>query len=339
MTGNRNVAFTQGFVLDPGEVVVHGWLALGMRQGGGLVNTDFIKIDGAGKMDFSALGWDTQINSSDTFVGVIDLGTTALLPILNHDSQLSVQVNDDTGVDWAMLSLTVLVDQGAGAADVIMDAGGTAIIDSPVVPVKSLTITDATLRLDPGGDMQVLNDLSATSPAAVLSFGIDSDGSGMIQVDGQADLTGTVVDLERLNGFTPGANQSFDLLTASTVIGTPAVDGSDLSEWTLSIDGGGNGQILRATFIGALTGDLDNDGFVGITDLNIVLGNWNQNVPAGDSLSGDVSGDGFVGIEDLNIVLGNWNANSPPNDQTNIPEPTSLVSWLIPALWRVVAGR
>ncbi|MEZ6191109.1 MAG: hypothetical protein R3C45_07420 [Phycisphaerales bacterium] len=38
----------------------------------------------------------------------------------------------------------------------------------------------------------------------------------------------------------------------------------------------------------------------------------------------DPSGDGFVGIEDLNIVLGNWNAGTPPTDGANIPEPTSL---------------
>ena len=41
-------------------------------------------------------------------------------------------------------------------------------------------------------------------------------------------------------------------------------------------------------------GDLDANGFVGISDLNIVLGNWNQNVTPGDFLSGDPSADGFV---------------------------------------------
>ena len=52
-----------------------------------------------------------------------------------------------------------------------------------------------------------------------------------------------------------------------------------------------------------LTGDLDSDGFVGITDLNIVLGDWNLSVPPADPLA-DPSGDMFVGIEDLNLVLG-----------------------------------
>jgi hypothetical protein len=76
----------------------------------------------------------------------------------------------------------------------------------------------------------------------------------------------------------------------------------------------------------ALDGDLDGDGFVGITDLNIVLGAWNQSVPPADPLA-DPSGDGFVGIEDLNTVLGNWNAGTPPPVESVavIPEPSSLL--------------
>jgi hypothetical protein len=81
------------------------------------------------------------------------------------------------------------------------------------------------------------------------------------------------------------------------------------------------------TFVGSpppvLEGDLNSDGFVGIADLNIVLGNWNQNVTAGQFLLGDPTGDGFVGIADLNVVLGNWNAGTPPGGSV-VPEPGVL---------------
>jgi hypothetical protein len=76
-------------------------------------------------------------------------------------------------------------------------------------------------------------------------------------------------------------------------------------------------------FVAALEGDLNSDGFVGITDLNIVLSVWNQNVTPGDKLQGDPSGDGFVGIDDLNTVLGNWNAGTPPSGAA-VPEPATL---------------
>jgi len=72
-----------------------------------------------------------------------------------------------------------------------------------------------------------------------------------------------------------------------------------------------------------LIGDLNSDGFVGIDDLNLVLGNWNQNVTPGNPLEGDPSGDGFVGIDDLNEVLGNWNAGTPPAPAA-VPEPAAL---------------
>ncbi|MEZ6191947.1 MAG: hypothetical protein R3C45_11770 [Phycisphaerales bacterium] len=64
-----------------------------------------------------------------------------------------------------------------------------------------------------------------------------------------------------------------------------------------------SGMSRSHNYAGFLAGDLDDDGFVGINDLNLVLGAWNQNVIPGDP-DVDPSGDGFVGIEDLNIVLG-----------------------------------
>ena len=87
-----------------------------------------------------------------------------------------------------------------------------------------------------------------------------------------------------------------------------------------------------------LPGDLDADGFVGISDLNIVLGNWNQDVPPGDPLA-DPSGDHFVGIEDLNTVLGNWNAGTPPGEVSGaVPEPGAL-ALLLPGAVGLLMGR
>lgn len=76
-----------------------------------------------------------------------------------------------------------------------------------------------------------------------------------------------------------------------------------------------------------ILGDIDGDGFVGLTDINFVLANWNQNVTAGDETLGDLTNDGFVGIDDLNIILSNWNAGTPPAPPVAsaiVPEPASL---------------
>ena len=81
-----------------------------------------------------------------------------------------------------------------------------------------------------------------------------------------------------------------------------------------------------------IPGDIDADAFVGIDDLNLILGNWNNAVPSGAQSLGDGSGDGFVGLEDLNLVLGNWNAGSPPPPAANVPEPTAAMAMLLATL-------
>jgi Glucose / Sorbosone dehydrogenase len=90
-------------------------------------------------------------------------------------------------------------------------------------------------------------------------------------------------------------------------------------------------HIDGVALIANLVGDLDGDGFVGIADLNIVLGAWNQSVPPGNALA-DPSGDGFVGIEDLNIVLGSWNNGTPPGSGA-IPEPGTLAMASVGLMW------
>jgi len=84
--------------------------------------------------------------------------------------------------------------------------------------------------------------------------------------------------------------------------------------------------------ITALAGDMNNDGFVGIDDLNNVLSNWNASAPAPNSPPGDVNGDGFVGIDDLNWVLSNWNNGTPPAEDAAIPEPAMLALLSLGAL-------
>ncbi|MEZ6191527.1 MAG: PEP-CTERM sorting domain-containing protein [Phycisphaerales bacterium] len=108
------------------------------------------------------------------------------------------------------------------------------------------------------------------------------------------------------------------------------VSGADLG------DGTGLGIIYGGSTVNAqhaIIGDLNYDGFVGIADLNIVLGNWNQSVDAGAWGAGDPSGDGFVGINDLNAVLGNWNNGTPPSGvSTQVPEPATAALLMLGAL-------
>ena len=68
-----------------------------------------------------------------------------------------------------------------------------------------------------------------------------------------------------------------------------------------------------------ILGDLDEDGFVGQSDLDIVLGSWGQSVPPADPRA-DPDGSLFVGQSDLDTVLADWGEGTPPV----VPEPATL---------------
>ena len=82
------------------------------------------------------------------------------------------------------------------------------------------------------------------------------------------------------------------------------------------------GSIVGGAMVFA--GDLNDDGFVGQSDLDIVLGRWGQHVLGGERSDPDPSGDGFVSQGDLDIVLTHWGIGSPPGAPAPVPEPATL---------------
>ncbi len=57
----------------------------------------------------------------------------------------------------------------------------------------------------------------------------------------------------------------------------------------------------------SISGDVDGDGLVGVSDLLAVLGAWGPCPDPPDPCPADLDGDGTVGVTDLLAVLGNWN--------------------------------
>jgi len=85
-----------------------------------------------------------------------------------------------------------------------------------------------------------------------------------------------------------------------------------------------------------IPGDLNDDGFVGGEDLNIVLNNWGSVVNIGNLLKGDFHNDGFIDGIDLNGVLCNWGNCIPP---TAIPEPSTVMFISIGFVLRIIKNR
>jgi endonuclease I len=180
-----------------------------------------------------------------------------------------------------------------------------------------LTVDFGTLAV--GGTVNSAFDLFNLE--STLGFTADLDLDSVV---GSGD-TGTLGNnLAAFTGLAAGGSNGFLATFDTSVVGTfNASYTLNLSDEDIA---GATNQVLTLQLLGevagTLTGDLDGDGFVGINDLNLVLGNWNQNVPPADP-SADPSGDGFIGIEDLNTVLGNWNAGTPPGSAA-VPEPATL---------------
>ncbi len=130
-----------------------------------------------------------------------------------------------------------------------------------------------------------------------------------VQSSGLADATltlydqvGTVLDqVIGAGGASPLASMNWVATANADVYVAVSSDSGSVGEYLITLSESDP----------SLPGDLDGDGFVGLSDLDLVLNNWNLNVPPGDALA-DPSGDGFVGLDDLDIVLNHWNTGTPP---------------------------
>ncbi len=179
---------------------------------------------------------------------------------------------------------------------------------------------------DPANNIAITADgwigfwLLTTDTGLTVQIGLDDPDSadrGMLKsviADGEWHLYQW--DMDNDAQWNPWAYSDGSITGPTLTIDSIFLHGNGLATVFLDDVAYNNGGSL----IPALTGDLDGDGFVGITDLNLVLASWNQSVSPDNPA--DPSGDNFIGIEDLNIVLGNWNAGTPP--ASAIPEPGTL---------------
>ncbi|MEZ6191130.1 MAG: hypothetical protein R3C45_07540 [Phycisphaerales bacterium] len=289
-----------------------------------------------------------------TTPGFAVFSTTGIYDNTNNGNIVDVSATSDAGELISLSSFTALVDLAYQA-----DAGGVIDFDNGsltdpntidaklgVSQAKSITITDATINT-----LQVSSPAGAVSGNASLrktlsTFSFDSND---FKFDFDPDDGVIAVGASLMSQFTLGqpvgnvwAIVRYDDATSSqsvtdfienstsgddTFWGFQAPEGKYITRFELIIS---NDKWVQLDDLGVVlefkrppvTGDLDGDGFVGISDLNIVLGRWNETVR--DNNPADPSGDNFVGIVDLNIVLGNWNGGIPPTAGAAVPEPGAI---------------
>jgi autotransporter-associated beta strand protein len=105
VTNNQWVPFTFNFALAPGERVVGGSLALALRAASSAAGNDALYLDSlANSNSIASLGWLPIGTGTNTTVRVLDLADH--LPLL-ADGQLNLALQNDTGIDWALLEIQV----------------------------------------------------------------------------------------------------------------------------------------------------------------------------------------------------------------------------------------
>ncbi len=320
LSGNKNVAFTIQHTLDAGEQVVHGSLALALRQTGALLDTDSIRLfDMApeNRKTFAQLGWDSQFDGSATFVGVLDLGGD-----LDHlqSGSVNVQINDDTALDWALYTVTVATPRNnTSSTRVFLDQGGIVTLSSPTASIGQLTLGgtgSGTLQLASTAALDIAGNLDQAA-GGTLGIALDGFSSGSLSIGGTASLAGTLhVSLEA--SYTPMVGDAFELLSAPAIVNTfdvvqlPEIEAGlawHLDYGTTSVD----------LFV-LYAADFDHNGVVNSLDLAV----WQQ--AYGVSTLGDADGDGDTDGRDFLIWQRQFGNSVPLSLQSqSIPEPHAYI--------------
>jgi len=227
-----------------------------------------------------------------TFASISAATITLDIGISTNGSSVANALNTTTTEGWAGAQLFVELTQGsvvnldplAGGVDAapsqaLIDAIPALLFDTYYGRVGELNRDMGSAFELGGGSVQQLgpSSISAAWFADVSATAINNVSIGNFVFSDDAEGTWALGVFER------GFNQVI-------------MDGGTLV----------NGEMVTAL----LPGDLNADGFVGLSDLDTVLDNWNLNVPPGDPLA-DPSGDGFVGLDDLDIILNYWNNGMP----------------------------
>ena len=302
---DQNVAFTMRHQMERGERIIHGYLAMSLKQSGDDLHRDSLRLfdtSPANLLSFAVLGWD-GINPNTPFVGVVDMGK--YLDKLQTGS-VNLQLSDDVAMDWAIQTLTVATPKAdAAGARVFLDGGNVLVTNEGARTglLQNGGVAPSQLTIAPTGRVTVGDDY-VQLPNGTLGVQITGGAQfGMISAGDVAFLSGTL-QVSLVDGIVPNAGDRFQILTAlGGVNGTfgdvtlPMLTGGLV--WDVQYD---PTAVILAVHASHLAGDFNLNGTVDAADYVL----WRRSVgQTGTGLVADGNGDGRVDQDDYIL----WRAN------------------------------
>jgi hypothetical protein len=282
-----------------------------------------------------ALQFDTTSKVILAGAGVIlddDNNTDARIDVAQgtHEIQMPVSFLDNGTIEaqsGATIDFNGPIDLSGNA---VATAGSVNINHSVVDSVGGGSLS-GTGTLGTAGSTSIAGDLTFTG---TLAIDIDSFNTDAFIVSGDANLSGSMISVDVLDSFSPSG--SYTILDATGLLTATGLSlgGADASLFTLNVTAGLGGSVLLVAGP-SLLGDYDNSGDVGLSDLNLVLFNWDASSVPGTWVNEIPVG--TVGLGQLNGVLFNWGNTGVT---ASVPEPSSFLLIVVGLLvWRLPLRR
>jgi len=360
-TGGPGVVEPDLFTLPTAEVDVHAEAELlleglttyngGNIHGGGTLrqrgNADIV---GNTTIGTTFTDWDGDEGSpSNTIIqpgALFQINSTQLddSPLTDgYDGQVTISDTSAlvvfTAAPWRMEGLMTMQGQLIPSPEAIVD--GVTMINAGRIEGNgwfqmSVESEGAIAPGQSSGKIRVEQDLTLTT-GSVLEYEFGGNTPifefDLIGVGGTATLTGAI-ELELINSFLPAVGDTYQVLTASSVVNTfvdiITLDESNIFDFEVTAIYSATDVVIKIDDV-YLTADFDHDGDVDGNDFLILQSGLGLTMQV-DNTNGDANGDGVVDGADFPIwesLFGSTFAEQSPVVAATVPEPATAVLLLL----------
>ena len=224
---------------------------------------------------------------------------------------------------------TISPNSGSTTGGTVVTITGTNFVSSPAVKfgttnastvtlVNATTITATTPAVSTPGAVAVAVTIGTqtTSKSAGFTYNdttvptkpgtptVSSNQADTVSISWPASTDSGGSGLAGYRVYRNGTLLNANLATSNNYTDSTVQANTTYNYTVAAVDAAGNAS-AQSSAVSVTTrykGDIDSNGTVNLTDLSILLSNWNKS----GTLSSDLDGNGVVNLTDLSMLLSNW---------------------------------